>query len=250
MSTDPVDNNSIFQEGEVTPKMPEQAAPDQGTKTPAQTNVDEVFSEQLLSIKNEDGSQKYSNIATALAALKHTQDHVKTLENENENFRQESVKAKTMDEVLQQLNTTKQDQGVQTSSPEMDVETMRKVSLEVNREIQEKQKAEANQTRVVMALVDKFKDAAKAEEAFNAKATELGLSVDLLNDLAATSPKAVLEYFEIKKEGTTNPIEGTVNIEALNNNSEPTKPKKNIMYGATTQDIVAAWRDAAPDIEQ
>lgn len=247
MSTDQ-DDGSIF----VAPVTPPQVtAPDpDAVKTSApQPNLDEVFGEHLAKIKNEAGEQKYGDVVTALSALSHTQQHVKTLEEENERFRQEDVKAKTMDEVLQQIEATKQTSVAPTSNTELDVEKMRNVTFDTIKEYEAQQTAAKNQTSVVSALVEKFQDQAKAEEAFNRKAEELGLSVQILNELSATSPKAVLEYFQISKESSPKPTEGSVNTDALGTLVKPTEPKKNIMYGASTSDIIAAWRSAAPSVD-
>lgn len=247
MSTDQDDGN-IFKETTVTPQV---TAPDKdAVKDPAtQPNLDEVFSEHLSGIKNEAGEQKYGDVVTALSALKHTQQHVKTLEEENERFRLEDVKAKTMDEVLQQIEATKENAAGPTSSSDLDVEKIRNVTFETIQEYEAQQVAANNQTSVVSALVEKFKDQNKAEEAFNLKAAELGLSVKTLNDLAATSPKAVLEYFQISKGSSPKPTEGSVNADALTSVVKPTEVKKSIMFGANSADILSAWRSAAPSAE-
>lgn len=218
--------------------------------TTTQPNMDEVFSEHLAGIKNEDGGQKYSDVITALAALKHTQEHVKTLEDENTRFRTESVKAKTMDEVLQQIATTKTTTEGLTSSPELDVEKVRNATFGAMEEYRAQQVAATNRTKVETALLEKFKDTDKAKEAFVSKAGELGLSVSTLDELAATSPKAVLEYFNMSKDSSPKPIEGTVNTDALGNFVAPTKVTKNIMYGASTADILESWRAAGATVEK
>lgn len=256
MSTDQVDKSMFKGTEQTTETATEEttASPDQGPKAipeTTQVNTDELFREHLSSIVNEKGEQKYTNVATALAALKHSQEYVRTLEDENNKYRTEGVKAKTMDEVLQQMKpTTKEEQTVQTSTTELDVEKVRNTTFEAIQQYEAQKLAASNQKAVVDALVGKYKDPAVAEEAFNAKAVELGLTPDVLNNLSATSPKAVLEYFQIKRESSPKIIEGSVNTEALRTTTEPTKVKKNIMYGASTADILDAWRSASPSTQQ
>jgi hypothetical protein len=224
--------------------------PDLGLEAPKtpQVNADELFSEHLSSIVNENGDQKYTNVATALAALKHSQEYVKTLEDENNNYRQEGVKAKTMDEVLQQMKTTKEEQTVPTSTTELDVEKVRNMTFETIQQYEAQKQSEANQAAVTAALTEKFKDSDKAGEAFHAKAAELGLTSQMLADISATSPKAVLEYFEISRESSPKIIEGSVNTDALQSTTQPNPAKRDIMYGASTADILSAWRSAAPSV--
>ena len=246
------DQGTIF-----NPEQPEQpaaqpevkpdqtATPDQGVKSP---DLNEVFADALSSIKNENGEQKYSDVFTALNALKHTQDHVRTLEEENRTFREESIKAKTMDEVLQQVTANK-DQTVQTVPAGLDAESVKDVTLDTLRQYEAQKMAQANQQDVVAKLTNKFGSAEKAEEMFNNKAAELGLSVDFMNQLAASSPKAVLNYFDVKGEVTLNKnVEGSINTDALQAHQEPAKPRKNIMYGASSSEIVDAWRSAGKDL--
>ena len=81
------------------------------------------------------------------------------------------------------------------------------------------------------------------------RAAELGMPVDLFNQLAATSPKVVLDYFDVSSKVQPTNIEGTVNTDALQQNVQPAPAKKNIMYGASTSDIVNAWRQAGQSTE-
>lgn len=232
-------------DGEPTTPVQKPAAQDP-VQNP-QPDLNQVFGESLSSIKNEAGEQKYKDVFTALEALKHTQNHVKTLESENALFKQESVKAKTMDEVLEQLKPTVNSQSDQTSSPALDVEAQRNVTLETIQQYEEQKKALANQREVEKALVGKYKDASKAAEAFVSKAEDLGLDVKTLESLSASSPKAVLQYFEITDSRVTNPIvTGSVNTDALNNSEQTPAIKKQIMFGASSEDLITAWRAAAP----
>lgn len=252
MSTDQDDSSTFSKEQTTTVEKTTTTDPDQGSRTP-QPNIDEVFKDQLSTITNESGEQKYGDVTTALAALKHTQTHIQTLEQENSQFREESVKAKTMDEVLSQLNTTNNStQAESTNSSEaLDVEKLRDVTLETIKNYEAGKSAVANQQEVVSRLTDIYQDRGKAEEAFVAKAQDLGITVAMLDDLAAKSPKAVLEYFQTGSKTTTSKfVEGTVNPDALQSTTQPNPAKKNIMYGASTADIVEAWRAAGQTTEQ
>lgn len=244
------DDNSMFNQETATPAEPvQQVTPDQAVKTPQAPDMNAVFADKLQAITNEAGEPKYSDVMTALEALKHTQDHVKTLETENRQFRDEDTKARSIDEVLEQI-TAKQNQSEPTANTGLDAASVKGVTLDTLREYEAMKLSETNQTKVVDALVSKFGDKAKAEELYNAKALELGLTADSLNDLAAASPTAVLSYFNIKDtKATIKTIEGSVNTDALQ--AQPNEPiaRKNIMYGASTHEIVSAWKAAGQAVQ-
>lgn len=222
---------------------------DQSVETPVKPDLNQVFAEHLSQIKNENGEPKYSDVFTALNALKHTQDHVKTLEEENRQFREEQIRARTMDDVLQQLTAT-QDQEVQTKQTVLDAESVKGVTRQTLQEIMAEQAAVENQQKVVRELETKFGSKEKAEQMYLSKAQELGIDPNMFNQLAATSPKAVLNYFDIKGEVTpTKNVEGSVNTEALQANQSAPAPKKNIMYGASSADVLNAWRAAGQAVQ-
>ncbi len=148
------------------------------------------------------------------------------------------------------MKTTQGQQSGPTSSPELDVEKLRDVTLETLMQYEAQKTSTANQQQVVTALTGKFKSEEKAEEAFVTKAQDLGISVQMLNELAASSPKAVLEYFQMGQESTSKFVEGTVNTDALSSQSTPAPARKDIMYGASTSDIVEAWKAAGQSIQQ
>jgi hypothetical protein len=225
-----------------TPTQPDNTAtPDQGVKTP-EVNLNEIFQDTLSQIKNDQGDPKYSDVFTALNALKHTQDHVKTLEEENARFREEGIRAASMDEVLQQM-TANQDQNVQTTPTGLDAESVKDVTLDTLRQYEAQKVSASNQKSVVEALTKTYGQ--KAEEMYTKKAQELGLDTSTFDSLAASSPKAVLSYFDVKdKETYFNPTKGSVNTEALGKENPPKRAPKNIMYGASTSDVLDAWRSA------
>lgn len=239
-------DTSMFTTEQPTPAQ--QVTPDQEVKAPT-VDVNSVFASQLSEIKNEKGEAKYADVATALEALKHSQNHIATLQQENERFRTESTKAATMEEVLAQINTAKPNEQIeQTSSPALGAEDVRNLTVEALREYEATRAAKNNQDQVVEALKKSFGD--KAEEMYNIKAKELGVSVNTLNDLAASSPKAVLAYFSGGSTAPTKNVEGSVSTDALGHNTAPQQPSMKVNIGATNSDLVSAWRAAGKAIEQ
>jgi len=96
------------------------------------------------------------------------------------------------------------------------------------------------------ALREKFGD--KTNEVLSAKANDLGLSVMELGALAARSPKAVLGYFDTKQ--VTPSVQSTVNTQALSPKQTEVKAPDNIMWGASTKDVVGFFRQVKEEVNK
>lgn len=220
--------------------------PDQGEKTVVQPTVDvnAIYADQLSAIKNQEGSSKYSTVTDALHALKASQEYISTLETENSSLRDAGVKAKTTDEILGLLDSNKNKSDDNRS--QFDAETIKEL---VNSTVNEREQvtiAQSNQDSVASALTKTYGD--KAEEMYVKKAEELGISVDTLNSLASTSPKAALAYFvePTTTQANTN-ITSSVNTENFNRTDKNLDP--NIMFGASSTQMIDLWRDTAKSVE-
>jgi hypothetical protein len=88
----------------------------------------------------------------------------------------------------------------------------------------------------------------KAKEAMVSKAAELNVSVAYLTQLAATSPAAFYKMLDIKKSGSMgSKTDASLNTERFNQgNGENTSARIVNKVGATTKDMVTAWRNAKP----
>jgi hypothetical protein len=99
---------------------------------------------------------------------------------------------------------------------------------------------DTNTKSVTKALADKY--GTEAEKEFYGKAEALGMTQEAFNDLAATSPKAVLAFFgDIKQD--TSLTKGTQNVnhsfQKPPNSGKVDKSEKSVMAGASTRDLVA-----------
>lgn len=223
---------------ESTPPKGTGAVSDQGTRTQEPSKVPAV-NEMLSEIKNERGEPKYKTVEDAIAALKASQEHISTLETENQEFKGKLQEAMTIEQLKEHLNSTKNtsDDNQQSISME-DIQNLVSHTLEEKENVK---RATDNQRTVVSELTQKYGD--KAEELYNKKAQDLGLNVEDLNMLAARAPKAVLQYFDIAHKSGKN-ITGSVNTESFQKHNT-TEPPKTVMYGASTSDLVASWKASA-----
>lgn len=209
------------------------AASDQGAR--------DDYSQLLEEITNEQGEPKYSNVEDAIKALKNSQEHISTLEMENHQLREGMQKAKTVDDILGQLDSTRnQSDDNQTSFSMEDIASYIEQTLEQR---EARLAAQGNLSSVKDRLVSTYGE--KADEVYANKAQELGLSTDMLDHLAAISPQAVTAYFDNKSSSNTTTsknLSGTVNTEAFQKHNESPQAPKSIMYGASTEDMISAWK--------
>lgn len=188
--------------------------------------------------------KKYSTVEAALSALAPSQSHIATLEAEAEEMRQELARRQTAAELVEQINKTPS--GEQTA-PQFDPSQLDALIEQKLSSKEQAKVAEQNTKSVVSKMTEVFGDKAKAEEMYVGKAKELGLSVEYMNTLAATSPKAVLELYGIKDKTQVAPakIHSDVNTEAVHNAPAPEKPLRSVMGGASTREAVNAWKAVA-----
>lgn len=193
--------------------------------------------------------KKYQSVEDALKSVPHAQKHIQTLETELANVKEELSKRATAEELLQEVRSglTREPQ---TQTVDFDPN---KISQIVEQTIENKEKlrvAKTNASSVVSKFTEKFGE--KAEEAYLTIAKESGLTVQQLNSLAASSPGAVLKLAGL---GTTQtaPVstpQGTVNTQSVGNTQSNANLTSRVPKGATTRDMVSAWKVAGEKIKQ
>lgn len=192
--------------------------------------------------------KKYRSVEEALKSVPHAQAHIDTLQKELAELREKAAKASAAEELLDELK--RQQTGVQ--QPTIDPsDILGKVDSLVEQKLQQQKQletAKANQARVADAFRESFGD--KAEEQYVAIANSTGLDVSYLNSLAAKSPEAVLKLAGItaSKQTTASKTASSISTEAFISAPKPNQPVKSIMYGASTADMVNAWRAVKPQL--
>jgi len=188
--------------------------------------------------------KKYADLGSALSSIAPAQEHIARIEKENASMRQALEKATKLEDVLSKIDPDRKP-AEQTAQPEA-VDPAKLVELvraslkqdeQVNRET-------ANLGTVQGKLTEVYGD--KAEEKFAEAAGKVGMTGAALKALAKSSPEAALALIGVPKaEGTPGIAEGDVNPGALKGTGEQAS-KKNIMYGASTKDVIDEWRASAP----
>jgi hypothetical protein len=188
-------NDNIFEGGDPTPPV----TPETPAVTPPTPSADPAL-DLLGNIKGDDGQPKYKDVPTALSALQHSQEYIKQLKAELEETKTKAAQAMTMEQVLAAINKPEAPPtNSAPSSPGLTAE-------DVMRILTEKERAEAAKLNT-RKVAQRFKEVhgEKAEEAFYTKASEMGLSKEAVNQLAATSPEAVFSMFGMKGGGAPAP---------------------------------------------
>jgi hypothetical protein len=214
---------------------------------PETTSTGLILPEEVKSFVGE--GKKYATVEDALKSVPHAQKYIDdqkaTLtakEAEVEHLKEELAKRKAMEEYLAELKN----QQVQTSNssvaPPVDLDSLVERKLH---EMSETQKVRDNLLAVDTAMKKQYGE--KAKEVFSVKAQELGVSVDYLTKLAGTSPTAFYKMFDLKAlESRGVHTSQSINSEGLiSQNPSATSARIN-KIGATSEDMVSAWRNAKP----
>lgn len=184
--------------------------------------------------------KKYATVEKALEALAPSQNHIANLERELKELRegqQGGVDLDTVYATVQDLLAKERETRV---APTVDESSLAGVVDRALTAAQQKAEATRNVAVVKEQLTKMFGD--KVNEKYKAKAEELGVGVAFLNDLAARSPKAVLEFFGGKPNASPARTHSSINTEALNTRPQPPAQGESVMNGASTKKVTDAWQ--------
>ena len=192
--------------------------------------------------------KKYSSVEDALKSVPHAQKHIQTLESELATLKEELSKRKTTEELLDEIKSGIQPQATPAGT-EFDQDKLLQL-VDQTLEVKERQKAaKSNADTVASKFTEKY--GSKAEEVYNSVARDSGLTVQQLNSLAASSPKIVLKLAGL--EGQSAPVaakpNSTVNTEVLGQKPDPNQLSARVKQGATTKDLVNAWKIAGEKVK-
>lgn len=188
--------------------------------------------------------KKYATLDDAIKSVPHAQTHIARLEQEAAQLREELQKRKAAEDLLADIKAGITQQGETTPKVDLSQETVSNIVKNVLRQEQESNIQAQNAKSVMTAFETAFGDKQKAEQEYIKIAEKNNLPVQMLNQLAMTSPEAVLNLAGLKK--TTQPV-GKVSsdVNTINfNTTEPEMPSAKLKPGATTKDMVAALEAA------
>ncbi len=217
------------------------------TEAPAATAPIVNTEDQLLkTIVNEQGVPKYKSVEDAIKALAASQEHIKRIEQENAQFKESTIKAKTMDELLEALKPKIETAPAapQQSSQAPDF------NAAVNKILAEREQEQVKLQNITI-LTSKIKEVYgqdKASEVFYSKAEALGFTRAAINQLAADNPRAVLKLLDIAEPTPTANVSG-IRTEALAPHTEQVSSKGGMALG-NSQSLLDAWRAAGTQVKK
>jgi hypothetical protein len=204
-----------------------------------QANAD-LFVEKLLEIKREDGTPKYESVEAALDALKASQEHIRTIEAQNAEYKTKAQEAEELKATLERLkgNIVNQEKPAGSPAPQGGLSEEAAAQL-FEQKLAERDLAktmEGNLKQVNNQLIEKFGTADVAGQKVKEKAAELGLSLEDLKALSAKTPKAVLALFGEAPKNPPSNISSSVRIPPGQSTEELKAPEKSLISGrgATT----------------
>lgn len=238
-------DQSAFEQPVTPPATPETTPP---------TSTD-AFANQLSTIKNENGEQKYDSVEKALEALNHSQAFIPQLKADGEvkdaeiaQLKEQLAGSAAIEDVVARL-TAQQEPTIETppQTSGLDEQAVLKLVQNFATQKQEADTAKANEVKVSNALVAQYGD--KTSEVLEQKAQEVGTTVEKLKALAQESPEVVMQLFQVKAAPTPSPTTSSVTIPARDPSQEGLQPpSKSLLRGATTKEQVEYLRKIREDV--
>jgi hypothetical protein len=213
--------------------------------TPASSSPPFVLPDEAKDFVGE--GKKYATIEDALKSVPHAQkfideqkNRLTELEAETLRLKEELSQKKQMEDYLESLKQTQLVGTPPPAVPDLDSLLDQKLS-----ERERNQKAQMNLLAVDSEMKKHYGE--KAKDIFATKAQELGISINDLTKLAATSPNAFYKMFELKPNAALGTKTATsINTDGLGSTVQPTPSARVGKVGATTKDLVTAWDNAKP----
>lgn len=209
--------------------------------TPAPITIDKL-PDDVAGLIGE--GKKYATLELALKSLTPAQAHIAKLEEENRQLREAGQQAQNIEEVYAAVKERLELERVPTPQG-LDPASVAALVDGRIAEVTMAQKLAANEASFKAVLSETFGD--KAGEKFNTTAEALGYTRAEFSELARTRPNAALKLLGVEKKAVLpKQIQSTVNPEAFTQRPQDPPQRKSVMQGASTKDVVDAWRAAKP----
>jgi hypothetical protein len=220
--------------------------------------------EYLPLIVDTDGRQKYDSVHKAFEGLANANSYIPQLKNQLSEkdaiiaeYERKLAGVDSVDEVVRKLSegrepTTQEPQVEPVPTVQgLDAKAAADLFESMLSEREAKSAREQNQNAVIKALQEKFGD--KAEEVYRTQADALDMTLEELNSLSGTSPKAVLQTFGTAAPTTSLDVSvGSVNLGGQDTPQEVEwgNHGDSVLAGATTRDVRHEARRVKNLVEQ
>lgn len=233
----------------------EQVTQEQSVESNTQETQQQDTQAKLFEIPTEaqdlvGEGKKYSSAEEALRSVPHAQQHIKTLEEEMAQLKEELTKRKTTQELLDEIKSGVKPAENTTQEGKLNQDTIMELVNNTLKQNEQKKTAQTNASQVASKFTEKY--GSNAEAVYTSLAKDLNLTPQKLNELAATSPNLVLRLADLEPSVQTNvpKSSGSVNTEALSANKPHAEVSARVPKGASTKDLVSAWKAAGTKVKQ
>jgi vacuolar-type H+-ATPase subunit I/STV1 len=233
----------------------EQVTQEQSVESNTQETQQQDTQSKLFEIPTEaqdlvGEGKKYSSAEEALRSVPHAQQHIKTLEEEMAQLKEELTKRKTTQELLDEIKSGVKPAENTTQEGKLNQDTIMELVNNTLKQNEQKKTAQTNASQVASKFTEKY--GSNAEAVYTSLAKDLNLTPQKLNELAATSPNLVLRLADLEPNVQTNvpKSSGSVNTEALSANKPNAEVSARVPKGASTKDLVSAWKAAGTKVKQ
>lgn len=218
------------------------------------TTQNDPFADQLSSIKNENGEQKYKDVDTALKALQESQQFIKQLKDEKSaveaklnEANTELTKMGSIDDFVNKLSPNTEPKADPATPANVEGLSAEKVAEMLDQRMaQQAQSAaeESNFKRVVEALSSVHGD--KTAEHIKTKADELGTTPAALKDMAKTNPTMALAILGGAGGKSTAPSQSTTipPMKPSDDNPMPKHERGIARGGLTNKELLERFRES------
>ena len=213
------------------------------TETAQDTSIETNYADLLGGITNEDGTQKYQDVETALTSLPHAQTHIHNIEADNVKLKEELAQALTAQELLRKTAADKQPAAASLSQDDL----FKAIDSVLDAKSEQSTK-NSNLNSVGKVFSDTYGE--KAKEELKALAESNGVGMDFIRHMAETSPKAVLKLAGLSDTPVTrgSKTQSTVNTESFR--MPATVVNKPVMGASNTAELVTGWRAAGETVRK
>lgn len=129
------------------------------------------------------------------------------------------------------------------AAPVIAPEQLRQAGFLTREDLEAEKQAEQRKANIrAVTELGKEQFGEKFAEHIQARCNEIGVSAEWAKNTAATNPNVFIQLFGLKQTNkpTKTPLEPDITTAAHRTPPRPEKPS--VMYGASTEDMVAAWR--------
>ena len=245
-------------------------SPDQGSVFSSETNGTVVPNQPAPNLPTEvvgliGEGKKYASPEEALKSIPHAQTHIQKLQEELEALRgvvtEQTEELKKRATAAQAVSQIHQQPAQSTKTEALDINAVIQAAKEAGaqgaKDAALQEQHNSNELTVSQKMREVYGNNEAAGKAIAAKAAEMDVPPQYLREIARTKPKMYMQIMGL--EDTHQPItknqapvktSGMQSLDAVTTNNTSSAPRKSVLAGATTKEVIAEWRRCGDMIKE